>query len=79
MTGRTLRTIGFALAFTAASAAIARADGLPVLGFASAAHGVRTSDGTRRYEARPKRHDTIVTGASAAGRILARAAVVELL
>jgi hypothetical protein len=62
-----------ALALQGALAAIARADGLPVLGFANGAHGVRSLDATRLYVARPGRHETVVTAMSASGRSLVRA------
>jgi hypothetical protein len=75
MAGRTVRAMVIAVALQGPVAAIARADGLPVLGFASAAHGVRTLDGTRRYLARTGQHKTIVTAISRSGLTLARAVV----
>jgi hypothetical protein len=73
MAGRTVRGVLAALALQGAVAAVARADGLPVLGIGSGPHGVRTLDGTRRYVAVPRGHETIVREISASGRILARA------
>lgn len=72
MAGRTLRAVVIVLALQSAAAAIARADGLPVLGFASAAHGVRTLDGARRYVARTPKHETIVRAMSRSGSTLTR-------
>lgn len=73
MAGRTVTAIAIALALQGPVAATARADGLPVLGFASAAHGVRTLDGARRYLARPRQHETIVSAISRSGLTLMRA------
>jgi hypothetical protein len=73
MAGRTVRIIVVALAVQGAVAAGARADGLPVLGFASATRGVRALDGQRRYVAHPRRHGTIVQAISTSGRTLVRA------
>lgn len=50
----------------------ARAAGLPVLGFVSAAHGVRSLDGTRRYVAVPGRRDTIVKAIAGSAGTLGR-------
>jgi hypothetical protein len=71
MTGRMLRAVLIALAVQAPTAAVARADGLPVLGFETGTHGVRTLDGARRYVARSRRRETIVTATTASGRTLA--------
>ena len=73
MAGRTLRAVLVAVAVQGAGAAIAGGAGLPVLGFWSAAHGVRTPDDTRRYLARPGQRETVVRAVSPSGRILARA------
>ncbi|MDQ6806044.1 MAG: hypothetical protein M3065_14005 [Actinomycetota bacterium] len=75
MAGRTVRVMVLALALQGAVAAIVRADGLPVLGFASGAHGVRALDGTRRYVAHPRRHETIVEGISTTGRRAVRTVI----
>jgi hypothetical protein len=73
MAGRMTRAIAIVLALHGALAAIARADGLPVVGFASGAHGVRTLDGARRYLARPRQRETIVSVISRSGLTLRRA------
>jgi hypothetical protein len=72
MVGRMVRVMVVALALPGAVAAIARADGLPVLGFVTATHGVRTLDGARRYAARVRGHETVLSAMSPAGRTLAR-------
>jgi hypothetical protein len=73
MARRTVRAIAIVLALQGPTAVIARADGLPVLGFASTAHGVRTLDGARRYLARPRQRQTIVRVISRSGLTLRRA------
>jgi hypothetical protein len=73
MAARTVGAMVVALALQAAVATIARADGLPVLGFASGTHGVRAPDGTRRYLAQPRQRETIVRAMSTSGRVLIRA------
>jgi hypothetical protein len=72
MAGRTVRAMVLALALQAAVATIARADGLPVLGYTTGVHGVRTLDGTRRYVAQPRQRETIVRAISRSGRTLVR-------
>jgi hypothetical protein len=66
---------GVALALQAGVASVARGDGLPVLGFVGAAHGVRTADGSRRYLAQPRRRLTIVKALSRPGRTIERAVI----
>ena len=73
MARRTLTVMVVVLALPAVVAAIARADGLPVLGFASGGQSVRALDGTRRYVAQPRQRVTIVTAISRSGRTLMRA------
>jgi hypothetical protein len=53
-------------------ASVAQADGLPVLGFSGPVRGVRSIDGTRSYQARPRHNETVLTATSASGRALAR-------
>lgn len=73
MAGRTVRGVFLVLALQALLATAVRADGLPVLGFAGGAHGVRALDGTRRYVAHPRHHETIVEAISRSGRTIIRA------
>jgi hypothetical protein len=75
MAGRTLGAAAVALALQAAVATVARGDGLPVLGFVGASHGVRAADGSRRYVARPRRRATIVKVLSRSGRTLERTVI----
>lgn len=75
MTRRTVSAVAIALALQAVGATAARADGLPVLGFTGGTRGVRSLDGTRRYLARPRRHETIVRAVTTSGRTQARAAL----
>jgi hypothetical protein len=70
--GRTVMVGVVVLALQGAASATVQADGLPVVGFASAAHGIRTPDGARRYVALPQRHQTIVKAISSTGRTLTR-------
>jgi hypothetical protein len=75
MAGRTVCAVTVALALPATVAGVARGDGLPVLGFVGAAHGVRAADGSRRYVAQPRRRVTIVKALSRSGRTLERAVI----
>jgi hypothetical protein len=75
MAGRIVRAMVVALALQAAVATVAGADGLPVLGFANGAHGVRTLDGKRRYVARLSHHETIVKAIASSGRTILRTVV----
>jgi hypothetical protein len=72
MAGRVLTALVVALTLQAAGATLARADGLPVLGLASGARGVRGLDGGRRYVASPRKRETIVRAISASGHTVAR-------
>jgi hypothetical protein len=65
---RPLLTIAFALTITAAAAAGARADGLPVLGVS--ASEVASVEGSVRYVARPSRGGTFVARVQRGGRVL---------
>jgi hypothetical protein len=72
MIGRTAKAALLVATLAGAGAGVAHADGLPVLGFSGPARGVRTIDGTRRYQARPRHHETVLTATSESGRLLAR-------